>query len=110
MILVCYSNSDFRSFSVSAVNVNDSLVGRPYGGVSVLWRKSRGNCFQMVSFHDPRILGFTLSLDSRSMVFLNVYLSYYSVETTDEYLDYLRKLESIIDGVGGSELSHYGRS
>ena len=35
-------SSYFKSFSISAVDMSESLVGRPYGGLSVLWRKKIG--------------------------------------------------------------------
>ena len=33
-------NEDFCSFSSSAVEPGEILMGRPYGGLTILWRKS----------------------------------------------------------------------
>ena len=33
-------NDEFYSFSTSAVDQEEIIVGRPYGGLTILWRKS----------------------------------------------------------------------
>ena len=68
----------------------------------MLWRKNLGQCIRLLSLGESRILGLTLSFDSKSIMFLNVYLPYSSADNPDEYLDSLGKIESIIDVVGDS--------
>ena len=49
---------DFNVFSRSSVNNQSLLSGRPYGGLSILWRKSLDLSVSVVDFEDNRLLGF----------------------------------------------------
>ena len=90
-------NADFYSFSVSAVNDSEILIGRPHGGLSILWRKSLGSMCRIVTFDDARILGLRLASQGREFLVLNVYLPYYSADNVDLYLFYVGKIASILE-------------
>ena len=90
-------NRDFCSFSTSAIDNGELLSGRPYGGLSVLWRKSLGTRCKIVTFDDTRILGLKLSSEGREMLVLNVYLPYNSAENFDLYLLYVGKIAAILE-------------
>ena len=96
--------SQLRSYSISAADINEPLVRRLYNGVSFLWKKYLENCLNLLTSEDSRIPAFTPSFDSRSILFLNVYLQYYSLDNMFEYLDCLWKVESLIDDLGSSEI------
>ena len=88
----------FYGFSLSSMDVGAGLVvGRPRGGVSILWRKSLGHSCQVIQFDDSRILGRSLKIDNATYIILNVYLPYCSHENWPDYLLYMGKLASIID-------------
>ena len=68
------AHDDFCSYSMSAVNLDRPLVGRPYGGLSVLWRRSLSLKCSIKLYDVPRILGTNLENNSRKLLILNVYL------------------------------------
>ena len=78
--LLDYVNSQFRFYSISAVDTGKLLVGRPFGNVCVLWKKDLRNCFDLLTSKDLRILASTLSFVSWYILYLNVYLPYYSID------------------------------
>ena len=47
--------SDFYSFSISAVDDGEILTGRPYGGLTILWRKSIEPMCKIITFDDARL-------------------------------------------------------
>src|SRR5271163_2521657 len=59
-------NNDFQSFSLSSMNdkaASGSLVGRLFGGVAVLWRKSLLSCYIRIvdaDYSDGRFFSFKL--------------------------------------------------
>lgn len=49
-------HSDFYAVGQSAVNIsNDVLIGRPYGGTAVLYRKHLAPFVRLLDSHDSRI-------------------------------------------------------
>ena len=50
------------------------LVGRPYGGLAVLWKKSLGSCLNPVMLDDKRLLGAELVYDNVKILLISVYL------------------------------------
>ena len=47
-------HADFDASGVSAMDTGDSiLVGRPYGGVAILWRKQLGQLYIILIVHVP---------------------------------------------------------
>ena len=71
-------SSEFCSFSSSSVDMNELLQGRPYGGLSFLWRKSLDQNLKLITFDDDRIVGISLKAENKDLLLLNVYLPYYS--------------------------------
>ena len=88
----------FTSFSLSSVDTSgDILVGRPYGGVSILWDKAISPFSSIVQYDDNRILGLSLAFGGLKYLFLNVYLPYCCADNLNEYDMYMGKIASIID-------------
>ena len=53
----------FHAFSLSSMDMGTGLVvGRPRGGLSILWRKSLSHLCKIVQFDDERILGLSLHI------------------------------------------------
>ena len=48
---------DFSSFSVSSVSLERELIGRPYGGLSVMGRRNIGGMCRVELYDDVRLLG-----------------------------------------------------
>ena len=90
-------DNEFCSHSLSAVDVSRPLIGRPYGGVSIMWRKSIGESCKIVTYNDTRLLGIQVAFSHRELLLLNVYLPYFSPENYDNYLYYIGEIDSILE-------------
>ena len=100
---------DFIGNGVSAMNIsNGILLGRPFGGVCVIWRRSLSSHITVMKYDDSRIIGCKFSSDGIDKVYLNVYLPYQCDDNHDEYLCYLGKLTSIIDEMSTSHICIVG--
>ena len=92
------THAEFESFSLSSVDTKSTLVsGRPFGGVSILWRKTISHLCKLITFEDNRLLGMCLTIENYKILLINVYLPYQCNENHSEYIEYLAKLESIIE-------------
>ena len=101
-------HEDFCSHSVSAVDLGGPMLGRPHGGVSVLWKRSLGRNCSIKTFDDPRVIGLILDNGSRKLMCLNIYLPYFSNDNYDEYLGYVGKISSIIEDYDHNDLMVIG--
>ena len=90
-------HTDFCSHSVSAVDLGQPLIGRPYGGLSILWRRGLGMKCHIKLYDDPRLMGLILENNTQKLFILNIYLPYFSNENYDEYLAYVGTISSIIE-------------
>ena len=95
---------DFEAYSISAVDCTEALVGRPYGGLSILWRKSSSSTINIVTFDDSRILGLDITARGRSLHIINVYLPFYSADNYDLYIDYIGRISGILESRDVSEV------
>jgi exonuclease III len=71
-------DSNFQSYSLSAMNAKSSsgiLVGRPFGGVSILWRKNLSNNIRIIESDesDGNYLSVKLCIDGGDIVITCVY-------------------------------------
>ena len=101
-------HQDCTAYSTSAVDCTQALVGRPHGGLSVLWKKHLSSYVNISLFDDTRILGIDLSISGKILHILNVYLPYYSIDNYDLYLEYVGKICSIIESREHSDLAVFG--
>ena len=91
-------HSDFMSFGTSSMNTNDGIVlGRPYGGVAVLWRKHLTPRVKPINFDDDRIVGLECHFDHVKMLLIGAYLPYNSEQNFEEFIFCLGKIRSIVD-------------
>ena len=91
-------HKDFNAHSISSVDVHSAVhVGRPHGGLSILWRKDMDSVCNIVNFDDHRILGIMLTRHNFKFLLINVYLPFYSDDNYPEYLMYLGKIAHIVD-------------
>ena len=90
--------SAMDAHSISAVDTTEQiLVGRPFGGLTIMWKKALAKNIRIKQYNDPRILGISVNLENRSVLFINVYLpSLRSGVTDDDFAPYLGRLSSII--------------
>ena len=98
----------FESHSISAVNFETHMVGRPHGGLGCLWRKDLAIKFEIKSYKDPRLMGIALETSNRKLFILNVYLPYFSNDNYDEYLYYVGLISSIIEDYDHNDIMIVG--
>jgi exonuclease III len=92
-------HNDFYATASSAVDTSSGmLIGRPYGGVAILYRKSLASCIDVFKYDDERIIGITLSSNVGSLLILCVYMptNYGDAISLESYVEYLGKLQAII--------------
>ena len=73
------------------------LLGRPFGGIALLW-KTCFNAYCSIKRYDcDRIVGIEFVYGSFTALFLYVYLPYDCAENFDDYMFYLSQLLQIIE-------------
>ena len=91
-------SDDFFARGVYAMDPSAKLLsGRPFGGLAVLWRRSIAPQCKVHTYDDTRIMGISITSESKQILILNVYMPYYDGSNLDDYLYYLGKIEDIID-------------
>ena len=96
-------HKDFISVGTSAMTEalqSGILLGRPYGGIGILWNKSITSMYNVTPkyFKDPRLLGLEISDKNHcKMLLLNTYLPYNDPNNFDSYCNYLAKIDAICD-------------
>ena len=87
----CYYHTNMISFII--------LIGRPFGGIGILWRKSIGACIQVHKYNN-RVMGIEFDNGSRKLLAVNIYMPYdnrsRNSENYDEFMGYLGMVHSII--------------
>ena len=94
--------SDFLSVGVSGMNSDTLRCGRPYGGCSILYRKSLSSCISLLQSNSDRFCGIRLC-DSSGLSYLlvSVYMpTYYDPSCVNVYLNVLGELEGFIASQG----------
>jgi len=92
-------HSDFYAYGLSAVDCSsDVLVGRPYGGTAVLYRKELAEVTQHVASDESRITGIQVLTDIGPVLIMNVYMptNYGDDNSLELYMDCLGKLHATV--------------
>jgi len=90
---------EFLSGGLSAMDVSSSLLlGRPYGGTAILYRKYLAEKLSIVHSEESRITGMVINACIGPFLLINVYLptNYGDDESLEQYVDCLSKLEALI--------------
>ena len=101
-------NSNFCSFGLSSMNhkiASDILVGRPFGGVAVLWKKSLSCRIKILDcdYANGRYFSVSISENSADYIFTCVYFPCSSNRTKNEYVVIASEIIAHIDMI----LSNY---
>ena len=78
-------------------NIN---VGRPFGGVGIMWRKHLNTCCTFRTYDCDRIVGLEINGSSISVLVLCAYLPFDCPENYDDYMFYLSKILQIVEEFG----------
>ena len=92
-------HQDFLSFGASAVDVSrDVLIGRPYGGTAILFRKIYADKLHVVQSSESRITSLLIDTNIGPLLLVSVYMptNYGDDDSLEKYIDCLSKLEAII--------------
>ena len=98
-------HKNFDAHAICAMNDDGQLlVGRPYGGIGIMWRKNISHACNIVNLNDVRLLGINVDTIEGKIFLLNVYLPYQSSDNYEEYCNYLGKIASIIEEKDSSKI------
>ena len=73
------------------------LTGRPFGGLSIVWKKSLGERCNIVNLGDSRLLGIEVDINGINAMFINMYMPCDCADNEDEFLMYLGKINDFIE-------------
>ena len=71
-------------------------LGRPFGGVAVMWRKSLGTV-NVKRYNDSRLIGIEIRHSGGILFILNVYMPTQSRDNYHDFLEYLQKIQYCIE-------------
>ncbi len=107
--LLCNIDCNFFATGVSGVDTSSNiLIGRPYGGVAILWRSNLNNYISVIQCNDPRICGINLDFDGHSLAFFCIYLPTESEYNLLSFIDYLAKIKALVHSAQTSSVAVIG--
>ena len=94
-------HADFYADGVTAMDTSSGLLlGRPFGGIAILWRKSIGDCIQIHKYNDSRVMAIEYNNGNRKLLAVNIYMPCDDRSTNsanyDEFIKYLGMMHAII--------------
>ena len=84
-------HGDFCSASQSSIDMENFIVGRPFGGLSILWRKCLEPFVSVLDFQDARLSGVSICTSEYNVLFIKVYLPFRRRDNTNTYNMYMGK-------------------
>ena len=91
-------SDSYHGIGAACVDYEAGLArGRNHGGVAILWHKGLGNHVEKIDIDANWAVGILLRFGSRVLLLLNVYLPYERPDNTDEYLEKVGIIASIIE-------------
>jgi len=97
------SIQDAMVHGVSGMPDNEPLIGRPYGGCAIVWRKDTPFTVTPIATDSRRCCAVTLSSGSTSLLLANVYMP---CDTASNNEDYVSVLNTISAAACRSNVSH----
>lgn len=98
---VVYLNSIDSEFSCTGTSAVDTeagmLIGRPHGGVALLWRNSVLSDVVVVPCDNPRVCAIKIRMSDRPLLVFSVYMPTDSVNNLPDFMDCLGTVSAIID-------------
>ena len=95
-------HADFYDDGATAMDTSRGLLlGRPFGGIAILWRKSIGNCIQIHKYNDSRVMAIEYNNGNRKLLAV-IYMPCDDRSTNsanyDEFIKYLWMMHAIVCG------------
>jgi exonuclease III len=89
---------NFLAHACSAIDITRNvIVGRPYGGTAILFRKEMAGCIRQIDTGDPRLCAVSLMCNIESILFVCVYMPNDTgdYECVENYIDTCARLSAI---------------
>ena len=87
---------DYTGHAVSPYDASSGvLLGRPYGGVGLMWKNSLDERVTIVHCDYDWVCCIKIASANKDMYIINVYLPYECTDNHDMYMDYLSKITKI---------------
>lgn len=90
---------DFLAFGTSAVDISkDVLIGRPYGGTAILYRKEMARLINIVKCDDSRMTAVRVQTLYGPLLIVNVYMptDYHDDDSLELYTETCGKLNALL--------------
>ena len=107
LVLLNNLHDDFHSHALSAVDLSkEVLIGRPFGGTAILYRKCYVDKVHVCRTDISRITAITVDSAEGPLLFINVYMptNYGDDDSLESYLDCLSKLNALIIDTSSSHI------
>ena len=104
--LSCIDN-DFMFHSVSGVDDSELLLGRPFGGVAIMWHNGWSNYVKRINCKSRRLSVITIECDNLALLFICVYMPcdvYCHIRVSDEFLDVLDEIECLVEQMSNHQV------
>ena len=97
-------NKDFMCHASSPVDLSTGpIIGRPFGGVAILYRKVLSNLVECLPSENDRIVSIVIRDSARySWLFSSIYKPYFCQDNYDLYMECLADIKLICDSSGCS--------
>lgn len=93
LTLLSNTHGDFIGSGVSSIDDGSGInVGRPFGGIGILWRRTLNIYCSVRTYDCDRIIGLEFNCDSFSALFLCIYMPFDCSDNYDDYMFYLNRL------------------
>ena len=91
-------HKDFNGCGVSAMDNTDGIrIGRPYGGVCIMWRKSLDKYILPTYYDCNWLVGIKCTFNNNTLSILNTYMPYECHSNVNDYIENLGFLSSTIE-------------
>jgi len=92
-------HTDYLATGASAVDIgSDVLVGRPYGGTAILYKRILANRISVVQTGDSRLTGIKINTRYGPTLILSVYMptDYHDDDSLEKYVEICGKINALI--------------
>lgn len=91
-------DKDFACAAISSVDVSSGVLrGRPYGGLAIMWRKTRFSDVSVINCTTDRVMAIQIKLNLRSLLIFNVYMPTDELDNLLEFTNCLGRISAITE-------------
>ncbi|KAJ2941053.1 hypothetical protein O0L34_g13183 [Tuta absoluta] len=91
-------NAEFSCVAKSSMDTSMGVLrGRPYGGIALMWRKSKFPNVAVVDCGSDRLIAIRITKDKRSFMVFCVYLPCDKLDNLPEFTDCLARMHAIVE-------------